>query len=269
MKNLFLALAACSMAVSCVLNFSDNDGVHITGGCTEEGIDYSEVREVGPFSAISCGLPCNVYYVQAEAQEVRVETTREFVDTVLTTVQDGMLSIKLQEGHYDHPVLRVIVESPDIESIHISGNGHLIHEGTLYSTLNLNLRISGSGSIRTGDIVSDGFTGKCSGSGFLQTGNITCNRFSATVSGSGSVQVGGLSTEGYVTVRTSGSGTIRLDQVSVGRDMELKTSGSGGIQVNGNCRNVSASVSGSGHISGNLSYDTLQTSGSGSGRVAL
>ena len=99
MKKLLIFLAAAAMAVSCIINFGGN-GVVWVGDCTEEGIDHTEVREVGHFRAVASSLPANVYYVQADKQEVRVESTEELAPKVLTTVEDGKLSLKLESGRY-------------------------------------------------------------------------------------------------------------------------------------------------------------------------
>ena len=291
MKYLLPALVTCLLAVSCVFTYRSGSGnVTVLGGCTEEGIDYTDIRDVAPFKALVFRIPCNLYYVQADKQEVRVETTEDFVGKVLTDVEGGTLDIHLQDGTYPRLVLRVVVSSPDIASIQVKGSGNMIHEGVLRSSGDLTLRTSGSGYVHTGDIVCTEFDGKSSGSGSLKLGNVTCTTFSGATTGSGALQVGNvsgtssfsvtssgsgsvrfesLSTEGDVSVRISGSGRAVFDQVTVGGDMDLGTTGSGDIKVNGSCRNVSASTSGSGTISGVLSYENLKQREAGSGRVKL
>ena len=286
MKKLVLTLTIGLLAVSCIINIG---GMSWVGNCTEEGIDFTDVRDVKPFYGISSGLPCNVYYIQANQQEVRVESTREFADKVLTTVEDGTLKLKLEEGRYPKLILRVVISSPDIESISISGSGNLIHEGSLHASKDLKLKVSGSGDILAGDIGSkdltahvsgsgsinassiacDDFDGSVSGSGSLRIGTVNCDGFEATTSGSGHVDIATLTAKDNASARVSGGGHIRLHDVAVDGDMNLKTSGSGSILVNGRCHDVTASTSGSGNISGDLSYTGIHTSTSGSGRVNL
>ena len=286
MKHFFLFLAAGWMAVSCVINIG---GGSFVGHCTEEGIDLTEVREVGPFRALASSLPCNVYYVQADRQEVRVESTGEFAPKVLTEVEGGTLKLKLEPGRYPKLILRVVVSSPDIESLHVSGSGNLINEGSLHAGGDLDLKVSGSGDIRTGAIDSKALTARCSGSGALRLEEVRCSGFSATVSGSGDLRMGRVSCSGFsatvsgsghivaqaveaggdASARISGSGRIRLEEVDVDGDMDLKTSGSGDISVNGACHHVTATTAGSGDISGRLSHTGISTHTSGSGRVNL
>ena len=288
MKKLLIFLAAVAMSVSCIINIGGGSAVWV-GECTEEGIDHTEVREVGHFRAVASSLPANVYYVQADKQEVRVETTEEVAPKVLTTVEDGKLSLKLESGRYPKLILRVVVSSPDIEKLSVSGSGNLFHEGVLHASGSLALKVSGSGDIVTGEIDSRDFTVQCSGSGSIRVGKLACDDFDGKVSGSGNVRMGSISCDDFETgvsgsgdffvdkltstggasVRVSGSGNVRLSEVTVNGNMDLKTGGSGDITVYGSCHDVTASTSGSGNITGDLKYDSISTHTSGSGDVRL
>ena len=290
MKKLILIsvlLATALLAVSCIIRI--NGGSTIIGGCTEEGIDYTEVREVGAFNAISHNLPCKVYFSQADKQEVRVESTEEFAPKVITTVENGTLKLKMEEGKYPKLILRLVVSSPDIESLQTHGSGDIIQEGALRVSGDLTVKTHGSGDIRMGDIDSKAFTahgsgsgdirfesvscadfsGTVSGSGDLHFGRVSCAGFKVSTTGSGDISLGAVAAKGMAEVRTSGSGDIRLSEVTVDGDMELRTVGSGDITVNGSCHDVNASTSGSGDISSNLSFGHIDSRSSGSGRVRL
>ena len=288
MKKILIFLAVAAMAVSCIINFGGGSAVWV-GECTEEGIDHTEVREVGHFRAVASSLPANVYYVQADKQEVRVETTEELAPKVLTTVEDGKLSLKLESGRYPKLILRVVVSSPDIEKLSVSGSGNLFHEGVLHASGSLALKVSGSGDMVMGEIDSRDFTVQCSGSGSIRAGKLACDDFDGKVSGSGNVRMGSISCDdfeagvsgsgdffvdkltstGGASVRVSGSGNVRLSEVTVNGNMDLKTGGSGDITVYGSCHDVTASTSGSGNITGDLKYDSISTHTSGSGDVRL
>ena len=288
MKKLLFFLAVAAMAVSCIINIGGGSAVWV-GECTEEGIDHTEVREVGHFRAVASSLPANVYYVQADKQEVRVETTEELAPKVLTTVEDGKLSLKLESGRYPKLILRVVVSSPDIEKLSVSGSGNLFHEGVLHASGSLALKVSGSGDMVMGEIDSRDFTVQCSGSGSIRADKLACDDFDGKVSGSGNVRMGSISCDDFETgvsgsgdffvdklistggasVRVSGSGNVRLSEVAVDGNMDLKTGGSGDITVYGSCHDVTASTSGSGNITGDLKYDSISTHTSGSGDVRL
>ena len=292
MKKLLISLAAvvltAAMAVSCIVNIGGIGSTWV-GECMEEGIDHTEVREVGHFRTVASSLPANVYYVQADKQEVRVESTGEFAPKVLTTVEDGKLSLKLEPGRYPKLILRVVVSSPDIEKLSVSGSGNLFHEGVLHASGSLALKVSGSGDIVTGEIDSRDFVVQCSGSGSIRAGKLVCDDFDGQVSGSGTIRMGRISCDdfeagvsgsggffvdkltstGGASVRVSGSGDVRLGEVAVDGNMDLKTGGSGDITVYGSCHDVTASTSGSGNITGDLKYNNISVKAFGSGDVNL
>ena len=288
MKKLLVFLAAGLLAASCIINIGGIGAVSV-GSCTEEGIDYTEIREVGAFDAISHNLPCKLYFSQADKQEVRVESTEEFAGKVITVVENGTLKLKLEEGRYPKLILRVVISSPDIESLQTHGSGDIVHAGTLRVKGDLEVKTHGSGDIRMGTIEAQAFTAHSSGSGDIRLDGVTCADFSGSVSGSGAlnfgridcagfkvstagsgdISLGSLTAKGKAEVRTSGSGDIRLSEVAVDGDMELKTVGSGDITVHGSCHDVQASTTGSGDISGNLSFGHIDARSSGSGRVRL
>ena len=286
----FLAagLLAASTAVSSIINIGGNGAVQVFQ-CTEAGIDHTEVREVGHFRAVASSLPANVYYVQADRQEVRVESTEELAPKVLTTVEDGKLSLKLEPGRYPKLILRVVVSSPNIESLQVNGSGSLFHEGVLHASGGLALKVSGSGDMQVGSLDSRDFSARCSGSGDIRIEGISCDAFDGSVSGSGTMRLGSISCEGFETSVSGsgdflvgkvtakggasawvfGSGDIRLSEVTVDGNMDLKTSGSGDITVNGSCHDVTATISGSGDISGNLAHTGISTKTTGSGEIRL
>ena len=288
MKKLLIFLAAAAMAVSCIININGSGSTWV-GEYTEEGIDHTEVREVGHFRAVASSLPANVYYVQADKQEVRVETTEELASKVQTTVEDGILSLKLEPGRYPKLILRVVVSSPDIEKLSVSGSGNLIQEGPLHASGSLALKVSGSGDIRTGEIDSQDFTAQCSGSGSIRVGALACDDFGGKISGSGTITMGRISCDdfemgvsgsgdflvdvltstGGASVRVSGSGNVRLKEATVDGNMDLKTGGSGDIFIKGSCHDVTATTSGSGNITGDLRYNHISVKSSGSGDVNL
>jgi len=286
MKSFLTILAAGLLTASCIISI--NGGTWV-GNCTEDGIDFTDIRDVAPFNSLSSSLPCNVYYVQGDKQEVRVESTQEYAGKVMTEVESGTLKLKLEEGRYPKLILRVVVTSPDIESIAVRGSGNLIHEGTLHASHDLSLKVSGSGDIQAGDIDSQVFEAKVSGSGNLRIASLACAGFTGHVSGSGSERIGSIAStgidvsvggsgsitidtakvDGDVNARISGSGRIRLEDVTVDGDMDLSSTGSGNMTVNGSCHEVAASTSGAGSISGNLTHTGIHTHTSGSGHVNL
>ena len=262
MKPFLITLAASLLAVSCVFN-------SWVGVCTENGIDYTEVRDVKAFLGLSSSLPCKVYYTQGAQQEVRIESTREFAGKVLTELEDGVLKLRLEEGRYPKLILRVAIISPDIESISVRGSGNVIVDSSLVVSKDLILNVSGSGNIVAGDIRSKDLSTTIRGSGDISIASLACAGFDATVGGSGRVEIEALTATDDASACISGSGRICLYEVTVDGDMDLQTFGSGSILVNGRCHDVDAATSGSGSIFGSLSHTGIRTHSSGSGHINL
>ncbi len=271
MKYIIMIVLGCLLIASCIVNFN---GSAVFGDTTEEGIDYTEVREVGPFNAISSSLPCTIYFSQADKQEVRVESTKEFAPKVLTAVEDGTLKLKLEEGHYPKIILRVVISVPDIESIAIHGSGDLRHEGTLKVRNSLSVKADGSGDIQMGDIVCKAFEAQTRGSGDLHFGLIDSEGFSASTSGSGDIDIESVAASAGAAVKVTGSGHARIKgTAAVNGDMDISTSGSGDITLESLTAsgNVSVRTRGSGNI--RLRQATvdgdMDLSSSGSGDITV
>ena len=271
MKYIIMIVLGCLLIASCIVNFN---GSAVFGDTTEEGIDYTEVREVGPFNAISSSLPCTIYFSQADKQEVRVESTKEFAPKVLTAVEDGTLKLKLDEGRYPKIILRVVISVPDIESIALHGSGDLRHEGTLKVSNGLSVKTNGSGDILMGDIVCNTFETHASGSGDIRFGRIDSEGFSASTGGSGDIDIESVAASGSATVKVTGSGHARIKgTAAVNGDMDISTSGSGDITLESLTAsgNVSARTHGSGHIAlRQVTVDgDMELKSSGSGDITV
>ena len=207
MKKILVFLAAGLVAVSCIINIGGIGAVSV-GSCTEEGIDYTEIREVGAFDAISHSLPCKLYFSQADKQEVRVESTEEFAGKVITEVENGTLTLKMEDGRYPKLILRVVITSPDIESLQTHGSGDIVHEGSLRVKGDLSVKTHGSGDIRLSEVTVDGnMELKSTGSGDMSVKG-SCHDVVASTPGSGDIS-GNLSF-GHIDARSSGSGRVRL-----------------------------------------------------------
>lgn len=266
MKGFLITLiVAVSMAFSG--GIFGTRGVTLFGGCTENGIDYSEDRNVGAFSSLSSSGPFNVYYVQSSESKVVVEGKREFVEKVITNVSGKHLSVKLEDGTYRSLVLRVTVYSPELDNINLSGSGSFIEKGAHRTENDIRFTLSGSGNLVAGELSCGSFSARISGSGRIEVDSIKGHDMDFTTSGSGRLRAGTLISDGNVGITFSGSGHGEIDNADIADCLKMRISGSGSIRVNGRAGSVDASTSGSGSMYGNLKYDTIETHISGSGKV--
>lgn len=273
------------MLVSCMINY----GGTVVTGYTEEGCDASQERPMPAFTSFTTSGPFNVYYVQSQESKVLVEGKEEFLDKVITEMDDETLLIKLEKGTYHNLVLKVTVFSPVADNIKSAGSGNLVDNQGHSSAKEIEYKVAGSGDLYLVNVSSKTDIDIASaGSGDVYAENIACEDLEVSMAGSGDLDINGLtvkdldvkvagSGDAKVTSATirkdadfaiSGSGDIRVD-AEVGDEISAKTAGSGNITLNGSCNEIEATTSGSGDISGNLQYNRISTTSKGSGKVRL
>ncbi len=246
-----------------------------------------ETRTVDTFNKISFRVPGKLYLRQGSPQKVELEGNKEFLSEVETKVEGGRLVIG-KEGKWnwgwnwgsdDRVVAYITVK--DINAISVSGSGDLIAETKIITT-DMDLNVSGSGSLQielqaSGDLEAD-----VSGSGYIDLKG-TCRSFNSDISGSGKVMMSttikeraefGISGSGKIEasgtasevkavisgsgrvyaanletdkceVRISGSGDV---QINVKSELDANISGSGSVSYKGNPNHVNSHASGSGHV---------------------
>lgn len=206
-----------------------------------------ETREVGSFTRLSYRVPGKLYLKQGSPQKVEIVGSPEILKEIETEVSSGKLIIGKEnrwmdwgwDRKYD---ITVYVTMPTIEGVSVAGSGDLFCEEKI-NVQDLDLAVSGSGSMRLAFTATGNVEGDVSGSGDLDLKG-SCNNFDSDVSGSGKVYA----------------------SVSVKSNADLGVSGSGRIQVQGNAQTMKASISGSGRVNaGELLAGSCNVRISGSG----
>lgn len=210
-----------------------------------------EVRDVGEFTKISFGYPGKLYLKQGSPQKVELEGDRSVLEEVETEVDGGRLRIGREGRWFDwksdsKDKITVYITVPRIEGISVSGSGDVIGQSK-FKANNLDLKVSGSGSLSleadaSGDVEAD-------------------------VSGSGNMDLRGQF--GSVESDVSGSGKIRIT-ATIDADADFSISGSGRIEAAGNADAVKANISGSGRVlAADLKTNRCNVRISGSGDVEI
>jgi len=199
--------------------------------------------DIDKFKGISLSIPGTVILKAGSQQEVEVSGPSELIDDLKLTIKDGNWTIKYHsdENNRNADPLNFTITSPSIKSIGVSGSGSVITDGKLNDLDNLNLAVSGSGSIEyDGDAESAHFA----------------------ISGNGSIDVDCSSEDTHVAV--SGSGNISI-KGNADRT-RMASSGSGKIEGSGfKTKYCKASISGSSNLSAEVT-DELDVTISGSGK---
>lgn len=246
-----------------------------------------ETRDVPTFRRISYRVPGKLYLKQGSPQKVELEGDREVLQEIETTVKDDRLIIgDVDEDRWfswrqTDPKNRVnvYVTVENIEGIYVSGSGDLYGE-SVFKTSELELKVSGSGSMEIQADVSGDLNADVSGSGDLKVkGN--CRDLSSRVSGSGKIFIAnsirgiaqfGVSGSGKVLAAgkaesvkatISGSGKVLAADLEADR-CDVNISGSGDVEINVKSE-LDARITGSGSVmyKGNPSHVNSHSSGSG------
>jgi hypothetical protein len=246
-----------------------------------------ETRNVSTFTRISFRVPGNLYLRQGNTQKVELEGDKDVLKEIETEV-DGNKLVVGKEGRWwgnwnwnDHDRINVYITVKEIEGLSVSGSGDLIGE-TKIVTGDLDLNVSGSGSLKIEIAASGAVEADVSGSGdiFLKG---TAGSFDSDVSGSGKVEMSinikneakfGISGSGkivasgtasYVKAGISGSGKVLASELETNR-CEIRISGSGDVEINVK-NDLDANISGSGTVSYKGNPSRVNSHASGSGKV--
>ena len=226
--------------------------VHLIVGSTIIFAQTRETRNVGTFTKISFRLPGKLYLRQGSPQKVEVEAKGDVLKKIETEVEGSKLVIGKESNWTDwnwgddDDQIKVYITVKDIDGLSVSGSGDLIGE-TKIVTGDLDLNVSGSGSLKIEADASGAVDGNVSGSGDLILKG-KCRSFESNVSGSGKVSL----------------------TTSITETADFGVSGSGKIEASGSAATVKATISGSGKVlAANLETNKCDVRISGSGDVEI
>lgn len=228
-----------------------------------------QVVDVPVFKKIGFGGAGTVYVRQGSPQKVELEGSEETLDKYEVKVDGDKLIIRPEQrwndwswGWGDEARITVTITVKDINGLSVAGSGDLIAE-TKITTDELDLKVSGSGSLKAEIVVSGDLEADVSGSGDIEVKG-TAGSFDSDISGSGNVNAS-VSISGASTFSIAGSGKIIIDGKS--SDLEARISGSGNIRgENFQVEKCTVKVAGSGNVSIHVT-DDLDVSIAGSGDV--
>lgn len=210
-----------------------------------------ETRSVGTFTKLSFRVPGKLYLRQGPNQKVEIEGKKDLLDQIETNVDGDKLTIG-KEGKWldwnwgSEDRINVYITVKNIDAISVAGSGEIIAETKITSS-ELDLNVSGSGSLKAEVNVTGSLEADVSGSGSIELRG-KCNDYNSNVSGSGSV-------------------TLSLN---ISERAEFGVSGSGKIRASGTSSNVKIAISGSGRVlAGDLETNVCNVKISGSGGAEI
>ena len=199
-----------------------------------------EERDVSSFTGVSLGISGDLYLNQGSPQKVVVQAENN-MDEIETVVKDGVLKIKTDNWNSRIKGVKIWVTMPEVETLNVSGSGDILAETSITSD-ELELKVSGSGSINISELKGDEIGAAISGSGDLNLAG-SADEMELRISGSGSVYAEGLKVN-ECGIKISGSGSCKIDATG---ELDASISGSGKVTYYGNPQ-IDARVSGSGKV---------------------
>lgn len=199
-----------------------------------------EDRDVSSFTGVSLGISGDLYLTQGSPQKVVVQAESN-LDEIETEVNDGVLRIKTDNWNSKIKGVKIWITMPEVESLNVSGSGDILAE-TPIDADELELKVSGSGTININELKGGEIGAAISGSGDLKLAG-SADEMELGISGSGNVYAEGLEVN-ECGIKISGSGSCKID---VTGELDASISGSGRVTYYSNPQ-IDARVSGSGKV---------------------
>jgi hypothetical protein len=230
MKNLLLY--ATMLAFSCTAPVLSGETV-------------KEIRNVSPFSVVSLSISADVFLSQGPVQKIEIEGDKTSLEEIETVVNEGTLKICTKDRfHGNIGKVSVYITVPEIKALTIAGSGD-IAAGSDVRTDELDLNVSGSGSIRFSELSAREVSATITGSGNIDvSAGQAQSEIDVVITGSGSFSAEGFSAQ-EADVTITGSGSVRVWAV---KELETNITGSGNVAYKGNPL-VNANSTGSGRTS--------------------
>jgi hypothetical protein len=207
------------------------------------GQTVKETRDFPAFTGVSLSFSGDVFITQGTQQKVEIEADKSTMELIISKIEGNTLVLKTQDGHWrDLGDIKVWITMPEVEQLSVAGSGDMICE-TLIKTHEIELNVSGSGTVKMNKLEAHEISAVVTGSGdIILRGNTNDDgELDATITGSGNINSEGLAVK-EADVRITGSGSAT---VNVLKELDSDITGSGSVLYKGNPL-INANATGSG-----------------------
>ncbi len=207
-----------------------------------------QTRKVDTFTSISLRISANVHLEQGEKQNLEIVAKSSALEELITEVKEGELIIRFPNKNYfwndfNPGEITIYITAAEIKRLAVSGSGDIVADDKIKAD-ELDLAVSGSGSIRLMELSAEEVDATISGSGNVNlAGKTAAKELSATISGSGNLKALDFNADD-VSVKVSGSGNVSIE---ANESLNVRVSGSGNVNYKGN-PSIDSSISGSGKV---------------------
>ena len=269
MKKLTTLIAIICLAfntTACSQPYTHSSG-NVFGSKTIKASKTYVTKEinVSKFEKISMAGGIEVIYNQKPSSPgVEIYTSDNIVDLLDIRVKDHTLLIGFKKNiKVSYNILKIRVNSPDLNGVSVAGSGDFIFANTLKTENDLSISIAGSGDVEGKEIHCKAMKVSIAGAGDMEMQSVVCNSLKASVAGSGDIHLKNITTTD-VEASIAGSGEMSLHGTT--QNASYSISGSGDLTADGlKAQKVNTSIAGSGDIKCFATeYLKVRTSGSGS-----
>lgn len=211
-------------------------------GVRGKGELINETKSLSDFDAMSVSTDAEVVYTQDSVYKVEIKAQKNILEVLDVKVQGRELKIETKRPLLKHDPIQIIVHTPKLVSVTMSGSGRFVADQVLSSD-QLDLTISGSGQITFATVNVKQLNVDISGSGNVNIEAGVCETQYDHISGSGNIHTENMPAT-TCTCKLSGSGNV---YVKAGETMRVEISGSGSVCYKGRPA-ISSEISGSGKI---------------------
>jgi hypothetical protein len=211
-------------------------------GIRGEGSSINETKNLRGFNAISLAIDANVAYTQDSIYKVEITGQKNIVAVMDVKVENGELKIEFKRNVWDHNDLNIVVHSPHMNQLKITGDGNINVLNTINEN-NMDLVISGIGNISIATASIQSININLSGSGDAKINGGTCKNAYFKISGIGTIR-SEFMTANYAEANISGVGDIYLNALET---LRVNISGSGDVKYKGK-PSITSEISGIGKV---------------------
>jgi hypothetical protein len=230
-----------------------------------------EKRETGTFRKISSENGIDVYFTQDKSYSVVVEADEDYIDQIVTEVDDETLIIKWKQKLnlriFNDRIMNVYVSSPKLDAVNVSGDSDF-YADKLKCDNSFKLNVSGGADadIKNLTVAKDANLASSGGADIdINSLTVTGNTNIAS-SGGADCDIDNLQTRNC-NLAASGGADINIKSATM-EDLNIAASGGADISISGKANDVKVASSGGSDVDiKKLTYTTIDIHKSGGGSV--
>lgn len=255
-----IATGTTLLAASCmdVKHFDPETGLRDS---SKWGKVVKKEISISDFSTIDLDGNFDVVYTQGHTATAIIEGNENVIAYHKVEVKDSALTDHTsKDAPNNMPSIRIIVTSPSLKAINLSGAGDLNIKKHL-TCGNLDINLDGAGDIDIESVDCALLNATLSGAGDIKIDSMTCTSLNANVSGAGDIKVDKTTSANDAKFSITGAGDINAEIKCT--FLHIEAAGAGDADLDVDCNTITAIASGTGTLELKGRAEVLHKSASG------